>query len=74
MSVINHAHQLPKYMSYHEVIGGLVITWKTHCLSQIYMYIYIYIYIYIYAERDEENFGKNYPFTNRLLTTQMTGF
>ena len=36
---------MPKSMSYHATIGGLVITGRAQCL--IYMYIYIYIYIYV---------------------------
>ena len=55
---------MPKYMSYHEAIGELVITGRARCLSFwlldyicgyyiyryyiYYKYIYIYIYIYIY--------------------------
>ena len=58
---------VPRCMSYHGAIGGLVITGRAHCLSfwlHIYIYIYIYIcmyifysflfyiYLYIYIERE----------------------
>ena len=43
---------VPKCMSYHEAIGGFVITGRAYCRSfslEIYIYIYIYHYIlYIY--------------------------
>ena len=26
-------HHVPKYISYHEVTGGLLTTWKAHSLS-----------------------------------------
>ena len=44
---VTTVHQVPKCMSCHEAIGGLVITGRAHCLS-FCLYIYIYIYIYIY--------------------------